>query len=129
MLKNTPACHVWPILRYKTVGLKRVYRLLGIHSIRNNRSSIAEDIELTSAVQIAFLVTVRARRRVRQASAATDCVPYCYYYLRVLYFANFCDLQKIAKLSTRKNFYEHIRHVYIKSETGFPFWNMHNHSL
>ena len=35
---------------------------------------------------------------------------YCYYYLRVLYFANFCDLEKIAKLSTRKNFYHHIRH-------------------
>ena len=33
------------------------------------------------------------------------CLPYCYYYLRVLYFAKFCDLQKIAKLSTRKNFY------------------------
>ena len=26
-------------------------------------------------------------------------------------FANFCDLEKIAKLSTRKNFYQHIRHV------------------
>ena len=37
-------------------------------------------------------------------------LPYCYYYLRVLYFANFCDLEKIAKLSTRKNFYQHIRH-------------------
>ena len=31
-------------------------------------------------------------------------LPYCYYYLRVLYFANFCDLQKIAKLSARKIF-------------------------
>ena len=48
-------------------------------------------------------------------------LPYCYYYLRVLYFANICDLQKIAKLSTRKNFYQHIRHVYIKAETGFHF--------
>ena len=38
-------------------------------------------------------------------------LPYCYYYLRVLYFANFCDLEKIAKLSTRKIFYQHIRHV------------------
>ena len=38
-------------------------------------------------------------------------LPYCYYYLRVLYFANFCDLEKIAKISTRKNFYQHIRHV------------------
>ena len=39
-------------------------------------------------------------------------LPYspCYYYLRVLYFANFCDLQKIAKLSTRKNFYQPSRH-------------------
>ena len=38
-------------------------------------------------------------------------IPYCYYYLRVLYFANFCDLEKkIAKLSTRKNFYRHIWH-------------------
>ena len=37
-------------------------------------------------------------------------VPYCYYYLRVLYFANFCDLEKIAKISTRKNFYRHIWH-------------------
>ena len=36
-------------------------------------------------------------------------LPYCYYYLRVLYFANFCDLEKFAKLSTRKNFYQHIR--------------------
>ena len=35
-------------------------------------------------------------------------LPYCYYYLRVLYFANFCDLEKIAKLNTRKNFYRHI---------------------
>ena len=59
-------------------------------------------------------------------------VPYCYYYLRVLYFANFCDLEKIAKLSTRKNFYQHIRHsgVYtIATARGFPLWNMHNHSL
>ena len=31
-------------------------------------------------------------------------LPYCYYILRVLYFANFCDSQKIAKWSTRKNF-------------------------
>ena len=37
-------------------------------------------------------------------------IPSCYYYLRVLYFANFCDFEKIAKLSTRKNFYQHIRH-------------------
>ena len=37
-------------------------------------------------------------------------IPYCYYYLRVLYFANFCDSQKIAKLSTRKNFHQPIRH-------------------
>ena len=37
-------------------------------------------------------------------------IPYCYYYLRVLHFANFCDLEKIAKLSTRKNFYQHIKH-------------------
>ena len=37
-------------------------------------------------------------------------IPYCYYYLRVLYFANFCDLEKIAKLSTRKIFYRHIWH-------------------
>ena len=35
-------------------------------------------------------------------------IPQCYYCLRVLYFANFCDLEKIAKLSTRKNFYQHI---------------------
>ena len=34
-------------------------------------------------------------------------IPYCHYYLRVLYFANFCDSEKIAKLSTRKNFYQH----------------------
>ena len=54
------------------------------------------------------------------------CVPP---FMIVLYFASFCDLQKIAKLSTRENFYQHIRHVYTKSETGFPFWNMHNHSL
>ena len=25
-------------------------------------------------------------------------------------FANFCDLEKIAKLSTRKHFYQHIGH-------------------
>ena len=37
-------------------------------------------------------------------------VPYCYYYLWVLYFANFCDSEIIAKLSTCKNFYQHIRH-------------------
>ena len=39
-----------------------------------------------------------------------DDIPYCYYYLRVLYFANFCDLEKIANISTRKNFYRHIWH-------------------
>ena len=44
--------------------------------------------------------------------------PYCYYYLRVLYFANFCDLEKIAKLSARKNFYRHIiTVVYAQSQT------------
>ena len=46
----------------------------------------------------------------RAPTSAVDSLPYCYYYLRVLYFANFCDLEKIAKLSTRKNFYQHIRH-------------------
>ena len=55
-----------------------VYRLLGILSIRNNRSSIAEDNKLTSAEQIVFLVTVRTRRRCVTASCrasdATDCV-------------------------------------------------------
>ena len=42
------------------VGLKRVYQLLGIHSIRNNRSSIAEDIELTSAVTV-YKIRYRSR--------------------------------------------------------------------
>ena len=46
-------------------------------------------------------------------------IPYCYYYLRVLYFANFCDLEKVAKLSTRKNFYQHITHSGVpQSQTG-----------
>ena len=50
-------------------------------------------------------------------------LPYCYYYLRVLYFANFCDLEKIAKLSTCKNFYQHI--------SGHLVWCacMYNHKL
>ena len=47
----------------------------------------------------------------RRVLVLRERLPYCYYYLRVLYFANFCDLEKIAKLSTRKNFYQHIRHV------------------
>ena len=37
--------------------------------------------------------------------------------LRVLYFANFCDLEKFAKLSTRKNFYRRITVVYVQSQT------------
>ena len=54
----------------------------------------------------------------------------CYYYLRVLYFANICDLEKIAKLSTRKNFYQHIRCIYNhKLPDDFPFWIRHNLSL
>ena len=42
----------------------------------------------------------------RAVDLSTARLPYCYYYLRVLYFANFCDLEKFAKLSTRKNFYQ-----------------------
>ena len=53
----------------------------------------------------------------------------CYYYLRVLYFANFCDLEKIAKLSTRKNFYQHIRHSDTIKTCCFLLWNMHNRAL
>ena len=56
-------------------------------------------------------------------------LPYCYYYLRVLYFANFCDLEKIAKLSTRKNFYQHIRHSDTIKTCCFLLWNMHNRAL
>ena len=45
-------------------------------------------------------------------------LPYCYYYLRVLYFANFCDSEKIAKLSTRKIFYQPIRHSGVCTTTN-----------
>ena len=59
--------------------------------------------------------------------------------LMFLLFAGtmFCEFlrfgKKITKLSTstRKNFYQHIRHsgVYtIKNCMMFPLWNMHNHS-
>ena len=51
-----------------------------------------------------------ADREFPVVSGHTRRLPYCYYYLRVLYFANFCDSQKIAKLSTRKNFYQPKRH-------------------
>ena len=60
-------------------------------------------------------------------------LPYCYYYLRVLYFANFCDLEKIAKLSTRKNFYQQTRDSCVynhKLRDAFrQLWSMHSHSL
>ena len=50
-------------------------------------------------------------------------LPYCYYYLRVLCFANFAIRKKIAKLSTRKNFYQHIRHpgVYTRTNCAMIF--------
>ena len=60
-------------------------------------------------------------------------IPYCYYYLQVLYFANFCDLEKIAKLSTRKNFYQQIRDSCVYNhklrDVFRQLWSMHSHSL
>ena len=58
----------------------------------------------------AYTATSRPGHMPRQFPARLSGIPYCYYYLRVLYFANFCDLEKIAKISTRKNFYRHIWH-------------------
>ena len=76
---------------------------------------------------------VRGHKHILRKSAnckAQISIPYCYYYLRVLYFANFCDLEKIAKLSTRKNFYQHIRHSdTIMKTCCFLLWNMHNRAL
>ena len=50
-------------------------------------------------------------------------VPYCYYYLRVLYFANFCDLEKNRKIKYPQKFLptQQACNTCIKSETGFPF--------
>ena len=62
-------------------------------------------------------------------------LPYCYYVLRVLYFANFCDSQKIAKLSTAKiSTKQSGTLVYAGTCTitncmMFSTLNMHNHSL
>ena len=58
----------------------------------------------------------------------SDHLPYCYYYLRVLYFANFCDLEKIAKLSTRKNFYHHIRHSGVYTITNCGMFSTLEHA-
>ena len=55
-------------------------------------------------------------------------LPYCYYYLRVLYFANFCDLEKIAKLSTRKYFYQHIRHHGVSTITNCVMFSTLDHA-
>ena len=33
-----------------------------------------------------------------------DAIPYCYYFLRVLYFANFCDLEKNRKIKYPQKF-------------------------
>ena len=60
-------------------------------------------------------------------------IPYCSNDLRVLYFANFCDLEKIAKLSACKNFYQHTRHSCVYNHKLLDvFWrlgSMHSHSL
>ena len=55
-------------------------------------------------------------------------IPYCYYYLRVLYFANFCDLEKIAKLSARKNFYQPIRHSDVYTITNCGMFSTLEHA-
>ena len=54
------------------------------------------------------------------------------FYWRVLkLFCEFLRFGKDAKLSTRKSFYQHIRHsgVQLKIAWRFQFWTMHIHSL
>ena len=48
----------------------------------------------------------------------------CGYYI----FANFCDLEKIAKLSTRKNFYHHIRHSGVYTFTNCMMFSTLEHA-
>ena len=60
-----------------------------------------------SRFRLRFCVTTSLKGKLEKKTTVLFTI---YYYLRVLYFANFCDLEKIAKISTRKNCYRHIWH-------------------